>query len=251
MNEGRDQLAGKVAMITGAARGIGKATAELFAREGATVIALDINEEEGALLQAGAHNIHFKSHDVASEASWTQAVNWAIEKFGRVDVLVNNAAIQYEMPIAQTSLEAYERVIRINQIGPFLGMRSVIPEMKRLGGGSIVNMSSTAGLGGLHGMTAYVASKYAVRGMTKVAALELAREGIRVNSVHPGLTDTPMTQRFSPEKQAARASATPFGRAAEPLEIANLILFLASDAASFCSGGEYVCDGASTASPRP
>ena len=251
MNEGLGQLAGKVAMITGAARGIGRATAELFAREGATVIVLDINDEEGALLQSGVDNIHFRPHDVASETSWTQAVDWVTGKFGRVDVLVNNAAIQYEMPLEQTSLEAYERVIRINQIGPFLGMRAVIPEMKRLGSGSIVNMSSTAGLGGLQGMTAYVASKYAVRGMTKVAALELARDRIRVNSVHPGLTDTPMTQRFSAEKQAARASATPFGRAAQPLEIANLILFLASDAASFCSGGEYVCDGASTASPRP
>jgi 3alpha(or 20beta)-hydroxysteroid dehydrogenase len=250
MNETRGQLAGKVAMITGAARGIGKATAELFAREGATVIALDINEDEGALLQSSAHDIHFRVHDVASETSWAQAVAWVVSQFGRVDVLINNAAIQYEMPLEQTSCEAYEHVIRINQIGPFLGMRSVIPEMKRAGGGSIVNMSSTAGLGGLPGMTAYVASKYAVRGMTKVAALELARDHIRVNSVHPGLTDTPMTQRFSVEKQAARAEATPFGRAAKPIEIARLILFLASDSASFCSGGEYVCDGASTASPR-
>ncbi|CAB5300962.1 short-chain dehydrogenase/reductase SDR [Burkholderia multivorans] len=249
MGRSTGQLAGKITAITGAARGIGKATAEHFAQEEAVVIALDIAEEEGARL-ATHENVFFRRHDVGSESDWQRTVDWIIEQFGRIDVLVNNAAVQYEMPIEDTPCEAFEHVIRINQIGPFLGMRSVIPPMKQTGRGAIVNVSSSAGLGGRLNMCAYVSSKYAVRGMTKVAALELAKSGIRVNSVHPGLTDTPMTQRHAPDVRDARARATPFGRAGEPAEIARLILFLSSDAASFCSGGEYTCDGALTASPR-
>jgi 3alpha(or 20beta)-hydroxysteroid dehydrogenase len=239
-------LDGKVAIITGAASGMGHAEACLFAAEGATVIAADVVEGRYEEV-AGGGAIHQRRLDVSSEADWLEAVEWIGQQFGRLDILVNNAAIQRLGSLADTTPETFDLVYRVNQRGPFLGMRAVAPMMKAGGGGSIVNISSTAGLVGIPNMVAYVSSKFAVRGMTKAVAIELARDNIRVNSVHPGLVDTPMTRRGTAEQQAARAQSTTFGRAAQPRELAELVLFLASDKASFCSGGEYACDGAATA----
>ena len=246
---GSGRLQGKVAIVTGAASGMGRAEAELFAAEGAIVIAADVMDRHHP--DGAPDTLHFRKLDVGDEADWTRMIDRIDREFGRLDVLVNNAAIQRLFSLEDTAPEVFDEVYRVNQRGPYLGMRAAIPLMRRGGGGSIVNISSSAGLTGMRGMFAYVGSKFAVRGMTKAAALELARDNIRVNSVHPGLIDTPMTQRGSTEQQQARARATTFGRAAQPVEMARLVLFLASDEASYCSGGEYSCDGASTAGPPP
>jgi 3alpha(or 20beta)-hydroxysteroid dehydrogenase len=251
MNENSaGRLAGKVAIVTGAALGMGRAEAILFASEGATVFVADILDSAGQALAATHRNIHYIHLDVADEWQWVAQVKLVLEKAGKIDILVNNAALQWIALLEETTTEKYEQLIRVNQFGPFFGMRAVIPTMKSAKTGSIVNVSSIAGLGGLRGMTAYVASKFAVRGMTKVAALELGKYNVRVNSIHPGLVDTPMTQRDGNEKLLEWGRATPFGRAGRPEEVAELALFLASDASSFCSGGEYACDGAASAVAR-
>jgi 3alpha(or 20beta)-hydroxysteroid dehydrogenase len=240
-------LAGKIAIVTGAASGMGLAEARLFAAEGATVIAADLAHSagispDGAILRCRL--------DVAEPQSWAELTDWIGQRFGKLDILVNNAGIHRLASLLDTTPELFDEVYRINQRGPFLGMRAVAPLMRQAGGGSIVNISSTAGLVGMPDRVAYVGTKWAVRGMTKTVALELARDNIRVNSVHPGLVDTPMTQRGTRDEQLERARATAFGRAADPGELAQLVLFLASDRASFCSGGEYTCDGAASAGPR-
>lgn len=235
-------LDAKIALVTGAASGIGAATAKLFASEGATVVALDIANVADQPLAGVAADLHYRHLDVASEADWATTIQFVSERFGRLDVLVNNAGIHRKADIEDTSLEMFEQVYRVNQLGSFLGMRAVVPIMKQRGG-SIVNVSSTAGLMGYAGMVAYAGSKFAVRGMSKSAALELACHRIRVNSVHPGLVYTPMTGNLGLQWQEASASGVPLGRGAQPEEIARLILFLASEAASFCTGGEFTCDG--------
>ncbi len=244
------RLRGKTALVTGAAQGMGASIVRLFCAEGANVMATDVQGDAVAERVADWRQARHHRLDVGDERQWTAAVDATVEHFGRIDILVNNAAIQRVQPLLETTLADYETVIRVNQIGPFLGMRAVLPAMLRQGAGAIVNICSTAGLGGLRGMAAYVAAKHAVRGMTKVAALEFAGRGIRVNAVCPGLTDTPMVQRGTAEQQARRAQNTPFGRAAHPDEVARLVLFLASDEASYCSGGEYLVDGALCAGPR-
>jgi len=240
-------LDGKVAIVTGAARGMGASMARLFASQGATVIAADIQDRPGTALAEADSNITYRHLDVTSESEWLRAVQDISERHGKIDVLVNNAAIQHKALLTDLTLEAYNAVVQVNQVGVFLGMKAVVPSMKSAVGGSIINMSSRAGLVGIPQLTAYAASKFAIRGMTKVAALELARFNIRVNTVLPSLTDTPLIQTGSLAEQAARAASTPFGRAARPEEIAQLVLFLASDAASYCSGGDYTCDGAISA----
>lgn len=246
MLKGTGLLADKVAIITGAANGMGRAGAELFAGEGARVVAADIVESAFP----GKPAIHPCVLDVTSENDWKETVAWTLGTFGRIDILVNNAGIHRLARLDETTPDVFDSVYQVNQFGPFLGMRAVVPAMREGGGGSIVNISSTAGLVGMPDRFAYVGTKWALRGMTKAAAIELARDNIRVNSVHPGLVDTPMTQRGTAEAQKARAEATTFGRSAAPAELAHLVLFLASDRASYCSGGEYACDGASTAGPR-
>ena len=246
---GRGRLNGKVALVTGAASGMGLAEATLFAEEGAIVIAADIVDQDAGVPGGGEGAIHHRHLDVSREADWADTMEWIKARFGRLDVLVNNAAIQRIVPLEETTPEIFDLVYSINQRGPFLGMRAAVPLMRAGDGGSIVNISSSAGLTGMRNMFAYVSTKFAVRGMTKAAALELARDKIRVNSVHPGLIDTPMTRRGTAAQQQARAEATTFGRAAQPVELARVVLFLASDEASYCSGGEYSCDGASTAGP--
>lgn len=241
------RLQGKVALVTGAARGQGEAEARLFVREGASVVVADVLDAEGEAvakdLGAAACFVHL---DVTSESDWEAAVAAAVAQFAKLDVLVNNAGIVAMAMLADTTLADYRRVIDVNQIGVFLGMRSVIAAMTAAGGGSIVNISSIDGMAGMAGMTSYVASKFAVRGMTKTAALELGPRGIRVNSVHPGLIETPMLHTGSADIDAGLAQVAkrfPAGRIGTAEEVAQVSLFLASDESSYCTGAEFVVDG--------
>ncbi|HIF91837.1 MAG: glucose 1-dehydrogenase [Myxococcales bacterium] len=249
-----EELAGKVALISGAARGMGAEEARLFTSQGAKVLLGDVLDEEGAKVAAeigeAARYIHL---DVTSESDWLAAVALAEETFGRLDVLVNNAGILRFSLLEKTSLEEFELVMRVNQVGPFLGMKSCIPAMRRAGGGSIVNISSLAGMQGVGGAVAYTSSKFAVRGMTKVAAIELGGESIRVNSVHPGGVETPMTRPFGVDAAAedSRAYTSPIPRIGRPDEVANLVLWLASDKSSYCTGSEFVIDGGEGAGGMP
>lgn len=236
-------LSGKVAIVTGAASGMGSVEAELFAKEGAIVIATDIEDWTAPDMPG----VHPRALDVTSERDWNDVVAWTLETFGCVDILVNNAGVRQLANLDETTPDMFDATYRVNQLGPFLGMKAVLQPMRENRGGSIVNISSTAGLTGMPGRFAYVGTKWALRGMTKAAAIELARDNIRVNSVHPGLIDTPMTRVGTDSERKTRAAATTFGRAADPIELAQLVLFLASGRASYCSGGEYACDGAATA----
>ncbi|HEY0499277.1 MAG TPA: glucose 1-dehydrogenase [Kutzneria sp.] len=240
------RLDGKITLITGAARGQGAAAARRFVAEGARVIIADVNDDAGKALadELGAA-ADYRHLDVSSEAEWAELAN----SLERLDVLVNNAGVLHFSPLPQTTLADYERVIRINQVGTFLGMRTAVPLMKEHGG-SIVNVSSVEGLAAMPLLVAYTASKFAIRGMTKVAAVELGRYDIRVNSIHPGAIATDMVKDalgghdvdMTPmlKKLAIR-------RAGRPEEVANLVLFLASDESSYCTGGEFSIDGGAAA----
>jgi 3alpha(or 20beta)-hydroxysteroid dehydrogenase len=245
------RLDGKVALITGAARGQGAAAARRFVAEGAQVMIADMLTEEGkALAEELGEAAWYQPLDVGDESAWESATTELERVFGRLDVLVNNAGVLFFSALEQTSLADYQRVIRTNQIGTFLGMRSAVPMMKRAGGGSIVNISSVEGLAGMPMLTAYAASKFAIRGMTKVAAMELGLDGIRVNSVHPGAIDTQMVSSAlggQPVDVTLIGQRVPLGRVAQPEEVANLVLFLASDESLYCTGGEFVVDGGATA----
>jgi 3alpha(or 20beta)-hydroxysteroid dehydrogenase len=243
-------LNGKVALITGAARGQGAAEARLFAQRGAKVMLCDILDDEGQAVAAeiGANAAYLRL-DVTSEASWQAAVKATVSKFGKLNVLVNNAGIVKVTALADCPLEEYMQVIQVNQIGVFLGMKTVAPALKQAGGGSIVNISSIDGLIGMTGGTAYCASKFAVRGMTKVAALELGKDGIRVNSIHPGGILTPMITGAGLDAQTAGEifGRVPLQRIGQPEEIATLAAYLASDDASYSTGSEFIADGGLTA----
>ncbi len=243
-------LNGKVALITGAARGQGAAEARLFAQRGAKVMLCDILDSEGQAVAAeiGANAAYIRL-DVTSEASWQAAVKAAVGKFGKLNVLVNNAGIVKVTDLADCPLDEYMQVIQVNQVGVFLGMKTVVPAMKQAGGGSIVNISSIDGLIGMTGGTAYCASKFAVRGMTKVAALELGKHGIRVNSIHPGGILTPMITGAGLDAQTAGEifGRVPLQRIGQPEEIATLAAYLASDDASYSTGSEFIADGGLTA----
>jgi 3alpha(or 20beta)-hydroxysteroid dehydrogenase len=236
------RLAGKVAIITGAARGQGAAEAMLFAAQGAKVVLGDVLEEGRAVADRIGKAATFVKMDIRKEDDWQAAVE-AAEAFGPLNVLINNAAVVHFASITGTTLEDWERVIGINQTGTFLGMRSVIEPMKRAGGGSIVNVSSIDGLQAKNGIVAYAATKWAIRGMTKVAALELGHHGIRVNSLHPGGIDTLMGNPTGMENYDDFYKRYPIPRAGRPEEIAQLALFLASDESSYSTGSEFVADG--------
>ncbi|TQS47060.1 glucose 1-dehydrogenase [Cryptosporangium phraense] len=243
------RLAGKIALITGAARGQGAAAARRFVAEGASVVLTDVLDEGGGKLAESLGALYL-SLDVSSEEDWGRAAGMLRERFGRLDVLVNNAGMLHFSALADTTLADYERVIRVNQFGTFLGMRTAIPLMRE-GGGSIVNVSSIEGLGGMPLLIAYASSKFAIRGMTKVAAMELGSFGIRVNSVHPGAVDTPMVSNAlggMPVPTEPIGKKVALGRVASADDIANMVLFLASDESSYCTGSEFVVDGGATAS---
>jgi 3alpha(or 20beta)-hydroxysteroid dehydrogenase len=238
------RLDDKVALITGGARGQGAAEAEMFAAEGATVYITDVLDDVGeATAERLGEAVTFLHHDVTSESDWAAVVAAVIEAQGRLDVLVNNAGIFQMAGALDTDLELWNRIITINQTGVFLGIREGGRAMREQGSGSIVNISSIAGMIGVGPAHAYAASKWAVRGMTKSAAQELTPHGVRVNSVHPGYIDTDMLRDLSRDPDRM-AHAVPIGRVAEADEVASLVLFLASDDSAYCSGHEYVIDGA-------
>lgn len=244
------KLAGKTAIITGAARGMGSVTARLFIEEGAKVVLTDVLEEEGkATAKALGPNALFVRHDVSKEADWEAVVAAALEAFGAIHILINNAGIVSMGTIENQSLETWETTLGINLIGPAIGHRMVIPHMEAAGGGSIVNVSSTEGLEGKNGVGAYAASKWGLRGFTKVAAYELGPRGIRVNSVHPGPVNTKIANPMDAPAEVLNPLFTyyPLQRLGEPEEVAKLNLFLASDDASFITGAEISIDGGSSA----
>lgn len=245
-----NRLSGKVAVITGASRGMGAAHARGFVAEGAKVVLTDVSVKAGADLAAelGASAL-FIEHDVSSEAQWSRVTAAAEIKFGPVSILVNNAGILGPTAkLAGLSETDYLRVCAVNQHSVFLGMKAVIPSMLRAGKGSIVNISSISGMVANYGApsVAYVASKFAVRGLTKAAAMEYARDNIRVNSVHPGFILTPMMVEATDEKGGDAVSLIPLGRIGNPQEVTNLVVFLASDESSYITGAEHVIDAGMT-----
>jgi len=246
------RLSGKVALITGAARGMGASHARGFVAEGAQVIMTDVNAKAGAALAAElGQNAHFIEHDVTSHGEWQRVVAEGESKFGLITVLVNNAGVLGPLATKTVDLREvdYLKVCAINQHSVFLGMQATIPSMLRAGKGSIVNISSISGMVANYGApnVAYVASKFAIRGLTKAAAMEYGRNNIRVNSVHPGFTMTPMMVEATDEKGGDAMSLIPLGRIADPQEVTNLVLFLASDESSYTTGSVLSVDGGSSA----
>jgi len=242
------RLDGKVAVITGGARGQGAEEGRLFASEGATVVLTDVLDEDGARTADAIQGAQYLHLDVRSESQWQQTIDAIVARHGRVDVLVNNAGIDLAKRFEHTTLEEWERIVAINQTGVFLGMRTVARAMFAANrGGSIINISSVAGMEGAKGRAAYGSTKWAVRGITKVGAMEWGDRGIRVNSIHPGIIETPMTaglRAFTDADVHARTVRTiPLGRVGQPIDIANMALFLASDESAYCTGQEFVVDG--------
>lgn len=239
-------LDGKVAVITGGARGMGAATVRRFVAEGARVLIGDVLDDEGIALAAElGEAVRFVHLDVSSEAEWTAARDAALEAFGRIDVLVNNAGVLLFRTIQETSLEDYKRVLGINLEGTFLGVRIIGAHMLERGSGSIVNISSADGMKGANGLGAYCSTKWGIRGLTRVAAMEYGHRGVRVNSVHPGGVDTSMGNPFSEERAEVnkRYHMVPLQRVGDPDEVARVSAFLASDAASYLCGSEIAVDG--------
>jgi 3alpha(or 20beta)-hydroxysteroid dehydrogenase len=245
------ELEGRVAIITGAARGQGAAAARRFVEAGARVVVADVRDEDGKEFAATLGDSAYYRHlDVSSEDDWATVVGEAVETMGSVDVLVNNAGILKFAALPDMTLAEYMAVVNVNQVGTFLGMRAVSKPMTAAGRGSIVNISSVEGLAGMAYLVAYTSTKFAIRGMTKVAALELGPHGVRVNSVHPGMIDTDMVRDaaggagidFSPV-----AKRIPLKRVGSSDEIAEVVLFLASDRSSYCNGAEFAADGGVTA----
>jgi len=242
------KLDGKVALITGGARGQGAAEAALFAAEGAAVVITDVLDADGEATakKVGGTYLH---HDVTDESGWQAVIDAIMDRHGRLDALVNNAGIFRSGGIEATSLDAYRQVVEINQVGVFLGMKAAQKPMSAQGG-AIVNISSIAGMRGGGGAIAYHASKWAVRGMTKSAAIEFARYGIRVNSIHPGLIETPMLHQLPGIDSGDSEQWTrriPMRRVAEAEEVAKLALFLSCDDSSYSTGAEFIIDGGMTA----
>ncbi|MFB6514473.1 SDR family NAD(P)-dependent oxidoreductase [Streptomyces virginiae] len=238
------QLDDKVVVITGAGRGQGATEARLCAAAGARVVVTDVREDEGRAVAAelGDRGLYVR-HDVADPESWATVVKETVRAFGTVSALVNNAALWRTAHVEQQRLEDFEALLRVNLLGPFLGIQAVAPVLRAAGGGSIVNISSTAGLVGIPGHAAYGSTKFGLRGLTRSAALDLARDRIRVNSVHPGAIDTPMVAGAVAGRDW---SHVPLGRMGRPEEVGELVLFLCSDASSYVTGSEFTVDGGMT-----
>lgn len=243
------RLAGKIAIVTGAARGMGAAIARRFVEEGAQVVLSDVLPEVEATAAALGAAAKGRIHDVADEAAWAALVDETIAQHGRIDVLVNNAGILMFKDLLSTSAADVRRILDVNVVGTFNGMRAVAPHMIRQERGSIINNSSADGLQGANALTAYVGSKFAVRGMTKVAALELGPHGVRVNSVHPGGINTPMANPQNVPTEQLDFAFKQFAaqRVGHAVEAAECFVFLASDEASYCMGSELAVDGGLTA----
>jgi NAD(P)-dependent dehydrogenase (short-subunit alcohol dehydrogenase family) len=233
------RLKGKIALVTGASRGIGLGVVKRFAEEGAVVVAGSTSNPSG-VYPSGVEGV---VHDVGKEDDWKRVIGDLLAKHGRIDVLVNNAGIIAYSPLHELTTEDWARVVNVNQTGVFLGMRAVVPAMQKQKSGSIINVSSIWGNAAVPGAHAYHATKGAVRNMTKNAAITYVADNIRVNSLHPGFIDTPLTQSQAPEVNAFVVAATPMKRAGTAREIANGALFLASDESSFMTGAELVIDG--------
>jgi len=247
------RLENKVALISGCARGMGAVEAKLFAKEGAKVVIGDVLEDEGRKVEAEINETGgeclFVPLDVTNEDAWQRAVSEAVSRFGKLDILVNNAGIYRAHDVLETTSAEWDQVMGINAKGVFLGTKFAIPEMRKAGGGSIVNISSVAGLVGSKETTAYTASKGAVRLLTKSTAIQYASKGIRANSIHPGTIETPMTEGLlaNQARREDRMNRTPIGRLGRPEDVAYGALYLASDEASFVTGSELVIDGGRTA----
>ena len=247
------RVSGKVALISGGSGGIGAASAKLLASEGAAVVIADILVNQGKVTEAqiaeAGGRVQFVPLDVTNEESWRWAVKNTIDNFGRLDIVVNSAGVVHRAGVEETTVKDWDRVMDVNVKGVFLGTRAAIPEMRKAGGGSIINISSINGLVGSPASASYHASKGAVRIFSKSAAIQHAKDNIRVNSVHPGYVDSPMTQAYHdlPEVRQERIGKTPIGRMGTPEDIALGILYLASDESSFVTGSELVIDGGTTA----
>jgi 3alpha(or 20beta)-hydroxysteroid dehydrogenase len=239
------RLDGKVALISGAARGQGEAEARRFVAEGAKVVIGDILDAEGeAVVSDIGASARYVTLDVSSEDAWGEAVAAATDSFGKLDVLVNNAGILGAFtPLPKLPLDEFVKTLMVNQVGAFLGMKTAVPALRAAGGGAIVNISSTAGMWGVPWGAAYTSSKFGVRGLTKSAALELGRFGIRVNSVHPGGVKTAMTAGMGDDGESDYYKRLPAGRIGTVDDVTNVVLFLASDESAYCTGAEFLVDG--------
>ena len=243
------RLEGKVAIVTGGSQGLGEAIVREFVAQGAKVVIGDILEDKGQeLANELGENATFVKLDVSDEANWQELVNQVDSEFGPIDILVNNAGIVKYVNIEEMDADTYRNIVNVNQVGTFLGMKSVVPSMKKVDHGRIINISSVEGLRALPGGAAYESTKFAIRGMTKSAAIDLADYNILVNSVHPGAILTPMLKaQLAKGDQEAFYAGVPLSRGGEPAEYAKTIAFLASEESSYATGAEFVLDGGMTA----